>query len=394
MLFGSGITQDQDVSKALAAVIAQAKEPLQGKPVHLAILFVHTFFSEEVTAISEAIQKSLDPECLLGCTAGGVIGNDQEVENAPSLSLFVAYLPEARLQPFYTTQKEMEILPQKDLLARLAPSGLGETSSLLLLPDPYTFDIKNFIDLLNNQRENLPIIGGMASGSPSNSLFFGSQIYEEGVVGCFLDGAITVSPIVSQGCRPFGEPYIVTDAEGNLIKTIAGKPSLELFQDLYQKATPEDRALVQQGLLVGMVTNEYKANPDRGDFLIRGIVGVDNNSGILAIADSVETGQTIQFHVRDKGAADEDLKYLLNKVKEREGKAPKGALIFSCNGRGFNLFQTPNHDVAAIHSALGKCPSAGFFCAGEIGPIGSMNYLHGFTASIALFYSSQPSKSS
>ncbi len=386
MLFGSAITQEQNIAKALAAVISQAKEPLKGKPVHLAILFVHTYFAEHAADISEALQKALDPECLLGCTAGGVIGGDQEVENVPSLSLFVAHLPAARLQPFYTTQKEMEILPQTDLMKRLAPSGLSDTGSLILIPDPYAFDIKNFIDLLNQQRENLPIIGGMASGSPSNTLFFNGQIYEEGAIGCFLDGAIKVSPIVSQGCRPFGEPYIVTDAEGNLIKTIAGRPSLELFQDLYQKASQEDRVLVQQGLLVGVVTNEYKANPDRGDFLIRGIVGVDNNSGILAIADSVETGQTIQFHVRDKGAADEDLKYLLNKEKAREGKGPEGALIFSCNGRGVNLFQTPNHDVTTLHRALGKCPLAGFFCAGEIGPIGNLNYLHGFTASIALFY--------
>ena len=154
---------------------------------------------------------------------------------------------------------------------------------------------------------------------------------------------------------------------------------------MYQKASSDDKRLVQQGLFVGMVTDEYKANPDRGDFLIRGVVGVDHKSGALAVADNIETGRTIQFHLRDKGAAHEDFKYLLGKVKQKQSGPVEGALMFSCNGRGFHLFQAANHDISTLHSSIGTCPTAGFFCAGEIGPVGGTNYLHGFTVSAALF---------
>jgi small ligand-binding sensory domain FIST len=388
MRFSSGFAKDVNVENALEEAMDAVQKGMEKESISLVFCFFQSTFLDDAHFIATRINQTLNPECLLGCSVAGTIGSDEEVENAPSISLLALSIPEARIQAFYSNQKELEILPEKGLKSRIAPEGLDEHATLLLFPDPYTFDIKSFLDNLNSEIPGLPVLGGLASSSPQNRLILNDQVYEEGTLGCFLDEGIRIQSFVSQGCRPFGEPFIVTESEGNLIRSIAGKPSMEVFQEIYQKASNEDQTLVQQGVFIGMVTDEYKAKPDRGDFLIRSVVGVDQASGALAIADNVEPGQTIQFHVRDKKAAHEDLEYLLKKAKKAEPQVPEGALLFTCNGRGFSLFQVPHHDVKNVQKNVGGCPTAGCFCAGEIGPIAGTNYLHGFSASVALFYPS------
>ena len=192
---------------------------------------------------------------------------------------------------------------------------------------------------------------------------------------------IRIRALVSQGCRPIGNVYAVTRAEGNVIHELGGRPPLQRLQELVGTLSPEDRELVGRGLHVGRVIDEYKAELGRGDFLIRGVMGVDPQSGALAVGDRIEVGETIQFHVRDAATADEDLRTLL----QREAEPAAGALLFTCNGRGSRLFSVPDHDASLVSEKLGGLPLAGFNCAGEIGPVGGKNFLHGFTASIALF---------
>jgi small ligand-binding sensory domain FIST len=211
-------------------------------------------------------------------------------------------------------------------------------------------------------------------------------VLDSGAVGVALPGNVGVVALVSQGCRPIGQVLTVTRSAGNVISELAGKPPLQRVQELYASLPEHDRELMAEGLLVGRVIDEYKTDFQRGDFLVRGVIGADPDSGAIAVGDAVAAGETIQFHVRDEASADEDLRTTLNVARAKVGDhRVAGGLLFTCNGRGSRMFSTPDHDAALVASELDDPPIAGFFCAGELGPVGSKNFLHGFTASMALF---------
>jgi small ligand-binding sensory domain FIST len=222
-------------------------------------------------------------------------------------------------------------------------------------------------------------------GRRDSRLFLDGQVLSEGAVGAYLPHA-EIHPLVSQGCRPVGEPFTVTAAEGNLVQELGGRAAMTRLQDLAVSLTGRDRELLSQGVLAGIVMNEYGGERHQGDFLIRGILGVEPETGALAVGDEVEVGQTLQFHIRDADSADRDLQRILEQeAAALGGRPPAGALLFTCNGRGSRMFDEPDHDARLLAKMLGDIPVAGFFCAGELGPVGGQNYLHTFTASIALF---------
>jgi small ligand-binding sensory domain FIST len=251
----------------------------------------------------------------------------------------------------------------------------------MLLAEPFSFPVDAFLRRIDMDRPGLRVIGGVASASMrpgGNRLVVDGDVREQGAVGVLLDD-IEVRPIVSQGCRPIGQPFVVTAAHRSFIQELGGRPALDRLRELAEGLDEHERALVQSGLHLGVVVDEHRTAFDRGDFLVRNIVGADRSSGALAVGDQVAVGQTVQFQVRDAAAADEDLRSLL------EGAQAQAALVFTCNGRGRHLFVVPDHDAGVVAEVLGPIPAAGAFCAGEIGPIGGRNFLHGFTASLALF---------
>jgi small ligand-binding sensory domain FIST len=261
------------------------------------------------------------------------------------------------------------------------PDLEGVPPTLLLLADPFTFPLDAFLRRLDDDRPGLRIVGGVASASMrpgGNRIVLDGDVRESGAVGVFLDG-VDVRPVVSQGCRPIGQPFVVTRAQQNLIEELGGLAALERLRELAEGLDDNDRELVRNGLHLGVVVDEHQPSFGRGDFLIRNIVGADRANGALAVADQVSVGQTVQFQVRDATAADEDLRLLLADAQAA------AALVFTCNGRGQHLFGVPHHDAGVVAELLGPIPAAGAFCAGEIGPIGGRNFLHGFTASLALF---------
>jgi small ligand-binding sensory domain FIST len=231
-------------------------------------------------------------------------------------------------------------------------------------------------------------MGGLASGGlrlRQSRLFLDGRVLPGGAVGAHLPRA-EVHPLVAQGCRPVGDPYTVTRAEANMIFELGGRPPLARLQELAAALPARDRELLARGVQVGLVMDEYRAEPRQGDFLIRGIAGAEPDSGAIAVGDGVEVGQTVQFHVRDADSADEDLRRTLERESTAlAGRQAAGALLFTCNGRGSRLFAEPDHDAALLAKMRGEIPVAGFFCAGELGPVGGQNFLHAFTASIALF---------
>jgi small ligand-binding sensory domain FIST len=217
-------------------------------------------------------------------------------------------------------------------------------------------------------------------------LLLGANTFAEGAVALHVSGPVRLQTVVSQGCRPIGRPFVVTKAERNIIYELGGKPALVQLREIFDTLPTSEQRLVQRALHVGRVVSEYQERFEQGDFLVRNVVGIDANSGAIAIGDYLRPGQTVQFHIRDEEAADAELKQLMVDAKSKGGGSPAGALLFTCNGRGTRMFSQPNHDADAIAHAFGPIPLAGFFAQGELGPIGQHNFIHGFTASIGLFY--------
>lgn len=384
----AAISTEDTTDLAVQQVSAEAAAGLQGDSADLALCFVSIHHRDRLDEIVRGIQGRLAPRVLLGCTAEGVIGGDQEVERSAAISLWAAHLPEVKIATFHLTFRETD----QGIGVMGWPAQMPEpreTPLLLLLAEPFSTPGQALLAFLNEKYPQAPAVGGMASGGMDvgmNLLILNDQAFTEGVVGVALTGPVQVRTVVSQGCRPIGERFIVTKAEGNLIQELGGRPALERLQEIYTALSQEDQRLARQALHVGCAMNEYQERFERGDFLIKNLMGADNATGAIALTDVIQEGQTVQFHVRDGKTASEDLHHLLKTQKGvLDEHAAGGALLFSCNGRGRRLFGTSHHDISTVQAELGKIPVAGFFAQGEIGPIGGKNFLHGFTASVALF---------
>lgn len=381
---GAALSTHEDLGAALAEVCRKALDQLSA-PVDLAVVFVSHHHGPRFGRLAESLCKYLGTENLIGCTGESIVGGDREIEEGPALSLWVANLPGTRVSPL---RLEFAHTPDGNVFTGL-PEDVEEPTNgraLLLLGEPFSFPADALLERLNEDSPGLPVIGGMASGAQepgANRLLFGPREFERGAVGAWLEGAANIRSVVSQGCRPVGPSFVVTKAERNLILGLGGKPPLEQFRQIYHEMPTSEQALVQRGLHVGLVTNEYQEEFSRGDFLVRNVVGADPESGAIGIGDFVRVGQTVRFHLRDSQSADEDLRELLTTC--RRDSQPAGALLFTCNGRGTRLFEEPDHDARSVRELLGDIPVAGFFAQGEIGPIGGRNFLHGFTASVAVF---------
>jgi small ligand-binding sensory domain FIST len=373
MPFAAALSEHPVPAEAVGEVLGQLLESAVPEP-DLAVLFATTPLTGALEDVVGAIHAVLRPRTLLGATAVSVLAGRQEVEETTALSLWTGTTGPAR-----PVRLEAVPGPEGTVVAGL-PDDVADGSTLLLLTDPFSFPAEAVLEAV--APAGITVIGGLASaarGPGGNRLVLDRRVHDDGAVGVLLPPDHTLEPLVSQGCRPVGDPLIVTKAERNIVYELAGKPALERVVELAAAASPQDRGLMQAGLHVGVVVDETRDTFDRGDFLVRGVLGADRSNGAVAIGEEVEVGTTLQFHVRDADTADEDLKALLT-----EAGSAAGALVFSCNGRGTNLFGRPHHDAELVAEITdGRC--AGMFCAGEIGPVGGRSFLHGFTASVALF---------
>ena len=388
--FASALSATPDAERAVAEVCQQAADELDAVP-DLAVLLLSADAASAASRLAELVCDRLGSDRLIGCTADSLVGRGREVEGATAASLWLARLPGVDVQPvqlsFQTTPDGGTILGWPDSLL----DGWPAEPCLLLLGEPYSFPVEMLLEQTNQQNPDATVLGGMASGAASpgeNRLLFGSSALDSGAVGAMISGPVRIRTIVSQGCRPIGEPLVITRAERNVVYQLGGKPAFEQLEALFGSLPTTERELVNRGLHLGRVVDEYRERFEQGDFLVRNVVGVDPESGAIVVGDFFRVGQTVQFHVRDWQTADAELRQLLAATRRRMTSPAGGALMFTCNGRGTRLFPKPHHDAAAIADACGNVPLAGFFAAGEIGPVGGKNFLHGFTASIALFEAS------
>jgi len=373
--FAAALSEHPLPTHATGEVVGRILEELGPAP-DLAVVFVTAPLAGALDDIAATIRATLQPATLLGATAISVLGGDREVEEESAISLFAA-----QMSPVTPVRVQAERLEDGWRVESTLAGPLG-ARTLVLLADPFTFPVEGLLEKLAVEEPELQVIGGMASaarGPGGNRLVLDGEILADGAVGVLLDANTAATTLVSQGCRPVGRPLVVTRAERNVIYEIAGRPALERLQELAASLSPDDRSLLAAGVHLGRVMDESRAEFGRGDFLVRQVVGADRDAQSLAVGDEIEVGTTIQFHVRDADSADDDLRALLT------GVSSSAALVFTCNGRGTHLFDAPHHDASVINVQLDGGATSGMFCAGEVGPIGGRNFVHGFTASVLLF---------
>jgi small ligand-binding sensory domain FIST len=384
MLWAAAHSCESDAAAAAEDVSARIAGALGRRKADLAVAF---FAREDAGAAEElrnVIRRRLSPGCLAGVSASGVIASASEIEEGPALSVIAGSLPDVRVTPLVLADSGwVEAAEDPREFLRCAPGVFG-ADPVLVFADPFSFDIESALRAFNMRAPGVRLAGGMASAgrhAGSNTLFLNDWLSDSGAVAVGLGGALRADMIVSQGCRPLGPPLGVTRAERNVIRELDGKPAVVRIEEVIRDLPPRDQHLARTGLLIGRPAKRGASS--RGDYLVRGIIGRDPGTGAIAIADRTRDLDRVRLHARDAVTAREDLELLL--VPQMADTRAAAAFAFSCNGRGRNLYPRPDGDITTLQQALGSpVPAAGFFCAGEIGPVGGMNFLHSLTASVVL----------
>jgi small ligand-binding sensory domain FIST len=371
----------ESASEAAEEAAREARGGALGRAkIDLAFIFLSLAHLDEAEAAAEAVREELAPRHLLGCVAEGVVAGVRELEHGPAVAVWAAALPGAEIECFHAAAVQTE----EGITVTGFPE-LDDPGLVTLLGDPFSFPAGAFLARLNEQREPIPLVGGIAVGGRrpgEQALILDEAVHTEGAVGAVVSG-VQVRTVVSQGCRPIGREAVITRCQDNLVYELAGRPALERLRGEIAALSATEQALAARGLLAGLVIDENRPEYDTGDFLIRGLLGLDEASGALALGDTVRVGQTLRFFVREAASADADLRQALAGAVRDE--RPAGALLFTCNGRGTHMFPEPDHDARVVAEALRTQALAGFFCGGEIGPVGGKAFLHGFTATLAIF---------
>jgi small ligand-binding sensory domain FIST len=380
----TGLSTTPDARAGALEAASAAARALDGRPCDLAVLFASGAHLAAPETTLAAIHEMLAPATLVGCGAGGVISDAREVEDGTAVSVWAASLGEGEALPFHAIVEELEE-------GSGALSGLPDlegAAGAILLADPFSFPTDPVLRFLSEATPLLPLLGGIASARTNDdrpALFYGDEVVDGGAVGVRLDG-VEILPCVSQGAAPIGPELTITAADGHIIGELAGKPALSKLREAIEGLSDDDRELVDGGLLMGIVVDNNKPDYVQGDFLVRGLVGADPETGEVAVGTEVRPGQVVRLHARDATSADRDLhKALSVRMEALGGRQPAGALVFACNGRGAGMFGVPGHDAETVASELGGAPAAGFFAAGEIGPVGGEYFMHSFTATVAVF---------
>ena len=382
MKWASAISTQPEATTAIAETAAAVKEELGDQAADLVILFASPHYRDSMVLLPSLVREKFPRARLIGCTGGGIIGAGREVEHRPAISLTAASLPGVQLQPFHF---DLDELPSTPAAWHRVVDPSSEPS-FLLLPEPFSCDIEQLISGLDAAYPTAPKAGGVASGgrgAGSNALFLDGEMLRDGVVGLALSGDVAIDTLVAQGCRPIGTPLLITRCEDNVILELGGQPALTVLRDLFDTLDAHDRELFRSSLFLGIQMKDDLIEYRHGDFLIRNMMGINPDRNAVVVGAMLQPYQAVQFHLRDAEASAEDLRQHLGEYC-RSGHKPSGALLFSCLGRGEHLYGQPDHDSNLVLSYLGKLPVGGFFCNGEIGPVGGTTFQHGYTSSFAL----------
>lgn len=365
------------------------RQKLKQPPVSLGLVFMTPAWFPHAAQVLEVLRVHAQIPLLAGCSSQSLIAADQEIEGNSGLVLGLYSLPGAKLHAVHFTQEQVEEASGPSYWHLETGIAADQNNGWLVFADPYHLDCETWLRSWNEAYAPKPVVGGLASGdhkAQTTQVYLNGDVFEEGGVAVSVSGAVGLDSVISQGCTPIGDTWTITRADRNLILSIANRPAYKVLQETFNQLSPGEQQKTRNNLFVGLAVNEYQEDFHRGDFLIRNVIGADVPSGILAIGAMPRVGQTIQFQRRDAQASTEDITVLLARAKQRlAGRTVYGACLCSCSGRGRHLFSEPNHDARHVQEGLGPLGLTGFFCNGEIGPVGDKNFLHGFTASLALF---------
>ena len=363
-------------------------------PISLVLAFVTPHFADYYPRLYGLVSQYLEPGTFLGCSGGGVIGGGQEVERSPAVTMVAARLPGVRLTPFHLGGPLPDLDGPPDAWEHLVGVRAHDEPHFMLLADPFSGRPEALLAGLDYAFPTSSKIGGLASGATSpglNALCLDGEVFTEGTVGVALSGDVVVDTVVAQGCRPIGELMRVTRCEGNLLYELDDRPAFEVLQELFATLDMRDRHLASTALFVGVLMDEFREEPQVGDFLIRNLIGADPSRGAVAVGEHLQEGMRVRFHLRDAETSAEDLHAMLKSYEKTSFEnALSGALLFSCLGRGEGLYGRPNFDTGVFREHLGEVPLGGFFCNGEFGPVGGATFLHGYTSSFGLFRPRDP----
>lgn len=385
----SGHWQGQFDETGLRAWAEDLRSRLLAPKVSLGLVFLNPRFYAQAGQILELLQVHARIPLLAGCSGMSLISGNQEMEDESGLVLGLYHLPGADLKAVHFSQEDLQETTDPAYWPRKTGVSREETNGWLVFADPFTLDAEHWMESWNQAYAPLPILGGLASGNFSEQrtqVYLNNTVYDEGAVAISVGGAVGLASVISQGCTPIGEPWTITRAERNFIHEIGNRPAYQVLAETISQLSSEEQQKSRGNLFIGLVMNEYLEEFHRGDFLIRNLIGADPKTGVLAVAAFPRTGQTIQFQRRDAAAGTEDITALLKRSHgQLKNKQIYGGCLCSCNGRGKRLFGVESHDASHVQTELGPIGLAGFFCNGEIGPVGEKSFLHGYTASLALF---------
>ena len=380
-----GDFEEADLQKWAESLRRQLAAP----QVSLGLVFMSPRFFPRAKQVLEILRVHARIPLLAGCSSSSLIVGEQEVEENAGLSLGLYALPGAELKAFHFTQQQVEEASGPGYWPLETGLEPAQTNGWLVFIDPFHLDSETWLKTWNEAYAPLPVLGGLASGDFDEQLtqvYLNGEVFEEGGVAISCGGGVKLAGVTSQGCTPIGETWTLTRVEQNIIHQIGNRPAYEVLAETFNQLSPEDQKQARGNLFIGLVVNEYLEEFHRGDFLIRNLLGADPRSGSIAVGALPRLGQTMQFQRRSAAAASADMSELLTRTKDQLGPAAiYGGCLCSCNGRGRSLFGRPNHDAQMVQQRLGPLGLAGFFCNGEIGPVGQKSFLHGYTASLALF---------
>lgn len=390
MRWSSAVSEHSSLDSAFAECAKEIRADMGALAADLVVAFISQHHATEFSRVPELASKALAPDQFLGCSGGGVIGAGREVEHRPGVAIAAAHLPGVNVSPFRVETSDMpdaDAPPEgwRDLV------GVSEhdEAQFVLLIDPFSFDAEQFVMGLDFAFPGSSKIGGMASGGQrpgGNALFMSSEVFSSGAVGVALSGNVTVDTIVAQGCRPIGNPMQVTAASRNVLKGLDDEKPIAALQRIFRGLPAGDQRLAQQAVFLGIAMDPLNDSPQLGDFLVRNIMGGNHETGEISVGELLREGQTVQFHVRDADTSAQDLNHMLTSYSARSPIYEEtGALIFSCLGRGEYLYGQPYHDTQMFRDTVSPMPLTGFFCNGEIGPVGGSTFLHSYTSSFGIF---------
>ena len=390
MKWSSKVSEEFSLKAAIDECVSHVRADLGGARPDLAVVFVSPHHAPDFEDLPALVRQKLGPALLVGCSGGGGIGGGKEVEDRAGFALTVGSLPDVEITPFHLEDAK---LPNPDASPSAWEKVVGVSAEakpdFIVLPDPFTVRADHLLSGLDYAFPGRVKVGGLASGAQrpgGNALFLGDKVHRAGAVGVAMRGAVKVETVVAQGCRPIGQAMVVSGCQQNIMLELEGKKPLDVLRGIFDASNDRDRALINRALHVGVVMDPLKTEVRPGDFLIRNVMGVQNETGGIAVGEMLREGQVVQFHVRDAMTAEEDLQALLRQyMTDHKGAKTSGALLFSCLGRGMHLFGRPDHDTDIFRDQFGPVPLGGFFCNGEIGPVGPSTFLHGFTSSFAIF---------